>query len=110
RESVLAQYASQHADVAPRFIALVQRFRARGVDVVLLHMPTTPAMRAAEERGTTFDRDIADVSRASGAPYVEGRTLVSIDRENFADNEHMNERGAMQFSRALAEGLRNGHQ
>lgn len=109
RESVLADYASQRPEVAPLFIAAVRRLRARGVDVVLLHMPTTPAMRAAEASGTTFDRDIAAISSACGAPYVDGDALVgeafTSDRFNFADNEHMSETGALRFSRVLAQWL-----
>jgi hypothetical protein len=109
RESVLADYANQRAGVAPLFIAAVRRFRARGVDVVLLHMPTTPAMRAAEASGTTFDRDIVAIAEVCGVPYVEGNALVgetfTNDRFNFADNEHMNETGALKFSRVLAQWL-----
>jgi hypothetical protein len=110
RDSVLEDYHAQHEEAAALFIDLVRRFRAHGVDVVLLRMPTTPAMRRSEENGTSFVSDLAGVARACGARYVDGATIAGpaflATRINFSDNEHMNEQGAMQFSRALAEWLR----
>ncbi len=111
RDSVLKDYQDQHEESSLLFIELVRRFRAHGVDVVLLRMPTTPAMRRSEEGGTSFVTDIAGVARASGARYVDGVTIAgpafTATRLNFADNEHMNESGAMQFSRDLAEWLQS---
>ncbi len=110
RDTVLADYREQHEEAAVLFIDLVRRFRAHGVDVVLVRLPTTPAMRHSEEGGTSFASDIAAVARACGALYVDGAAIAPpalvATRTNFADNEHMNETGAMQFSRALAERLR----
>jgi len=107
--NIPGEYAGGREELSARLIDLVRRFRARGTDVVLVRIPTTAATRRSEDADTTFAADIVRIASESGAPYVDGQTLLGASflatRANFADSEHLNDGGAEQFSRALARWL-----
>ena len=110
--NIPAEYESGRPDLFPRLAAVLRRFRARGADVTLLRIPTTLGVRRSEDDDTRFDADIRAFSRRFEVPYIDGLTLVGpafvSDRRNFSDAEHVNDTGALRFSRMLVTALGRG--
>ena len=106
------EYASHREELAARFVAVVRRFRARGCDVVLVRTPISPTSRRFEDAQTSFTRDAVALAQASGAPYVDGQTFMGDafvhDLRNFSDSEHLNEAGAIRFTRAVGGWMTRG--
>lgn len=103
------EYAAARAVLLPRFTRAIQRLRAAGIDVVVVRLPTTRALRLSLARQSTFEDDIRSLAAAGGADFVDGFTLVdeafTTDPDNFVDANHLNARGSTAFSRALAAAL-----
>jgi lysophospholipase L1-like esterase len=103
------EYATARAVLLPRFTRAVQRLRAAGIDVVVVRLPTTRALRHSLARQSTFEDDVRSLAAAAGADFVDGFALVdgtfTTDSDNFVDTNHLNARGSTVFSRALAEAL-----
>lgn len=99
------EYASGHRVLLARMAALIRRFRERGTDVTLVRLPTALGVRRSEDAQTSFDADV----RTLDAHYIDGFALMgeafATDHRNFADAEHLNGRGALQFSAALARAM-----
>src|SRR5439155_1351960 len=97
--------AESHEALLARFIAVIRRFRARGVDVILVQLPAAPGMRRWTEQNTSFESDLNDLVRQCGVEYIDGDRLMGLafvsDRRNFYDPFHLNVAGSTAFTAAL---------
>jgi hypothetical protein len=101
--------AHEH-ETAPRMIAVIKRFRARGTRVVVIRIPTAIGIRRTEDADGMVER-LRRIAEAGGAEHIDGLAIVggeafAADRRNFSDADHMNSTGAIRFSNALVSALR----
>jgi len=100
---------AHESETAPRLIAAIKRFRARGTRVVVVRIPTAIGIRRTEDADGMVER-VRRIAQASGAQLIDGLAIVggdafASDRRNFSDADHMNSTGAALFSKALVRAL-----
>lgn len=84
-------------------LARVERFRREGVEVVACRPPSSPAIRALEERRTGFqEAQIAACLTRAGARWLRVGDYPTYD------GSHLREDGALAWSRDLAAALARG--
>jgi hypothetical protein len=103
----------RHWRPAPEHLADLRRFLDRvarsGARAYLVIPPMRPDMQAACERvglDAAYSRFVRDLQeRSPGLSVIDGRPL-GLDADQFADQAHLNARGAERFTREVAEVLR----
>jgi hypothetical protein len=101
----------EHFDVRGRrasaLRAVLDDARARRLQVMLLAPPLHPASRRVLERELRAFRSMLREIGAAGGVVTEDATDPGwLSLGDFADNVHLNEGGALKFSRHLGERLR----
>lgn len=90
--------------------ALITDLRGRGIAVVVVNLPTfepvTVPMHPRGEIDTAgYWSTLRSVADATGTLLLDGRNAGPFDREDFADPEHLNGRGASRLTAWLAAEL-----
>ena len=79
------------------------QFSARRIEVIFVTPPVWPVY-ASGMRADYWDRartDLQRLSRTYGARYLSFLTLPELTAQDFLDADHLNERGAVRFTRVL---------
>jgi len=88
--------------------AIVERLRRRGIDVIFVNMPVPRRWHRLHPRGATdyrrFERHLVDLSQDLQVPLLHPPDSLSHPGL-YADNVHMNRRGAREFTLWLASSL-----
>jgi hypothetical protein len=82
---------------------------ARHVTVLAVRSPYWPPTAAHKANDRTAERNLREVFGSLGVHYLDfsvEHAPVFADRSLFMDASHLNERGALLFTRALAESIR----
>jgi hypothetical protein len=82
---------------------LLTELSARRIEVIFVTPPVWPVY-ASGMRADYWDRartDLQRLSRTYGARYLSFLTLPELTAQDFLDADHLNERGAVRFTRVL---------
>ena len=78
---------------------IAAEYRAAGVPVIFVRIPTRPAHRNATD---VPSGSLADIARDTGATLLPAAPYLALERPDlFADEDHLNRGGSLQFSRLL---------
>lgn len=89
--------------IEARLAAIVRRFAEHGVRVVF-YLPPLSTADAREEHNFENQHLIARISQLTKAPILDF-IAATDDTQNFRDTSHLNRRGRVRFSQALARAL-----
>ena len=78
---------------------IAAEYRAAGVPVIFVRIPTRPAHRSDSELPSG---SLLDIARDQGAGLLPAAPYLALERpELFADEDHLNREGSLRFSRLL---------
>jgi hypothetical protein len=107
-QSVFPDYRRNSAPLFARAMADIKDIEARGSEVILVRLPEFVSLGEAEERETSFSRDIAHLANELKVRFIEA-DFVGIDFNrsplNFRDAAHLHAVSANAVSIVLATRL-----
>ncbi|HVN68622.1 MAG TPA: MBOAT family protein [Candidatus Binatia bacterium] len=78
---------------------IAARYRAAGVPVIFVRIPTRPAHRKADESPSG---SLLTIGRVDGARFLPAAPYLALEQPQlFADEDHLNREGSLRFSRLL---------
>jgi hypothetical protein len=111
RQMITGNHSNMHAEHIPANTAVLEQLlamlRARGIDVVFVVMPTSPAYESAMHPAT-WERAkgiVQDLARKYGARVLSFEGEPRLTEADFNDVNHLNAKGAVRFSEFLNAAL-----